>query len=401
MFNLTNSEIVEHALQALISKIGRRTSEGFAVITIDKILKELEAKYDFLKYIEVQNTSYSEGMDAVNILPDIDSVESAVFYKSLNDIIISAVRHLKGKADFFFIKEFKEVIDRIADLKIEQDGVDLSHMQLQYIVDRKQALKIDNSEVVENVISTLASLLNKMFPEKQSIKTMITSIRKLEEKYNFFKYIEIADTPDSEGFYAIKALPEMNNVHIAIMAEAIKKLIEEIGKSTEWKNEGSFIESFKNELGEEFLFKIEKMGVNLNNIQVILLRQGHELLVKKALEAIINIIDERTSKGFAVVTIDTIIEELENRHDVLKYIKIDKSRYTEGADAISIMPEVNSVESYKLGKAIREIIKMTHKHLGDKTYNFIEEFKNKLGDKYLSEIEKIGVNLHFLELKFT
>ena len=82
-------------------------------------------------------------------------------------------------------------------------------------------------------------------------------------------------------------------------------------------------------------------------------------------------------------------------------IKIDKSQYTEGADAISIMPEVNSVESYKLGKAIREIIKMTHKHLGDKSYNFIEEFKNKLGDKYLSEIEKIGVNLHFLELKFT
>ena len=400
MPNLTNSEVVEHTLQALISKIGRRTSEGFAVITIDTILKELEAKYDFLKYIEVQNTSYSEGMDAVNILPDIDSVESAVFYKSLNDIIISAVRHLKRKADFFFIKEFKEVIDHIADLKIEQDGVDLSHMQLQYIVDRKQALKIDNSEVVENVISTLSILLNKLFPEKQSIKTMITSIRKLEEKYNFFKYIEIADTPDSEGLYAIKALPEINNVHIAIMAESIKKLIEEVGKSTEWKNEESFIEAFKNELGEESLSKIEKMGVNLNNIQVILLRQGHELLVKKALETIINIIDERTSKGFAVVTIDTIIEELENRHDVLKYIKIDKSRYTEGAYAISIMPEVNSVESYKLGKAIREIIKMTHKHLGDKT-NFIEEFKNKLGDKYLSEIEKIGVNLHFLELKFT
>ncbi|GAH44067.1 unnamed protein product, partial [marine sediment metagenome] len=79
MSNLTNSEVVKHTLQALISKIGRRTSEGFAVITIDKILKELESKYDFLKYIEVQNTIYSEGMGAVNILPDIDSVESSVF----------------------------------------------------------------------------------------------------------------------------------------------------------------------------------------------------------------------------------------------------------------------------------------------------------------------------------
>ena len=52
MSNQTNSEVVEHTLQALISKIGRRTSEGFAVITIDKILKELESKYDVLKHIK-------------------------------------------------------------------------------------------------------------------------------------------------------------------------------------------------------------------------------------------------------------------------------------------------------------------------------------------------------------
>ena len=156
MSDLTNSEVVEHVLRALIRKMGRRTSDGFAVVAIDTILKELKPKYDFLRYIEVQDTRYSEGMDAVNILPDIDSVESAVFYKSLNDIIRYAVRHLNRKADFFFIKEFKEVIDNVADLKMEQKGIDLSHMQFQYIVDRKQVLKIKNSEVTENVIRALS-----------------------------------------------------------------------------------------------------------------------------------------------------------------------------------------------------------------------------------------------------
>ena len=55
MPNLKNSEIVGHILRGLISKIGRRTSEAFAIVTIDTILKELEPTYDFLKYIKVQD----------------------------------------------------------------------------------------------------------------------------------------------------------------------------------------------------------------------------------------------------------------------------------------------------------------------------------------------------------
>ena len=62
------------------------------------------------------------------------------------------------------------------------------------------------------------------------------------------------------------------------------------------------------------------------------------------------------------------------------------------------MTEINSVESYKLGTAFREIIKVIHDILGDET--FIPEFKKKMGDKNLLEIEKMGVNLHFLELRF-
>jgi hypothetical protein len=401
MSNLTNSEVVEHVLHGLISKISRRTSEAFAVVALDTIIKELQQQYDFLKYIEVKDTSYSEGIDALNISSDIDSIESQIFYKSLNDIIIHTVRYLKRKADYFFIKEFKEFIDRIDNLKMDQVGIDLSHMQLQYIVDRRKVLKIDNAEVVENVVSALIRLVRKILPEKQALITIKEVIKNLEEKYDFFKNITISETPNIFGSYPVLISPEINNVHSHIISEAVTDLIEDVGRSTEWENEAEFIATFKAELGDDALSKIEKIGVNLNHIQIILLRQGHESLVKKALEAIIDLIDERTSKGFAVVTIDTIINELKESHDVLNYIEIDKSQYSKGIDAINIMSDINIVESYKLGKAIREIIKMTHKFLGKKTYHFIEDFKNKLGNKYLTEIENMGVNLHFLELKFT
>ena len=201
-------------------------------------------------------------------------------------------------------------------------------------------------------------------------------------------------------FYFIQDLPGINNADPIDVAEAIQKIICDIGESMDWKDGESFIESLKREIGEKHL-DLEGAGVNLEHIKFELMRQGHEVLVKKTLEALIDTVSKNTSEGFAVVAIDAAIGKLEEKHNILRYIKIDKSRYAEGANAISIMPEINNVESYKLGKAIREVIRMVGAELGSKTALYIEDFKKRIGTNYLNEIERIGVNLHFLELKFS
>ena len=402
MPNLKNSDIIEHMLQVLISKIGRRTSEGFAVVTIDAILKELESKYSFLKYIKIKNMLYYDGIDAVSVMSDINSVESTKFYRAIEDIIKMTVRNLDRNAGFFFINEFQEAIDDNVDLVLKENNIDLGLMKRHNIMD--EILNIENSEVVKHVIMALTRSLNRTVPEAQSIKTVIALVKKLEGKYDFLKYIEMTNTPDLDALYSIRVLPSINpyinNVSPTYMGEALQKLIEEVGKSIEYETDQSFIEDFKNELEDEYLLKIKEVGVKLDLIRNLLLRPGHELLVKKTLEALIDIVGKRTSEGFAVVTIDTVIEKLEKRHDVLKFIKIDKSRYMDGFDAISIMPDINSVESYKLGKAIQDIIKVTQENLKDKARSVIEDFKNKLGDIYLSKIEEMGINLFLLEMRF-
>ncbi|MCK5260858.1 MAG: hypothetical protein KAJ44_01605 [Thermoplasmatales archaeon] len=402
MPNLKNSDIIEHMLQVLISKIGRRTSEGFAVVTIDAILKELESKYSFLKYIKIKNMLYYDGIDAVSVMSDINSVESTKFYRAIEDIIKMTVRNLDRNAGFFFINEFQKAIDDNVDLVLKENNIDLGLMKRHNIMD--EILNIENSEVVKHVIMALTRSLNRTVPEAQSIKTVIALVKKLEGKYDFLKYIEMTNTPDLDALYSIRVLPSINpyinNVSPTYMGEALQKLIEEVGKSIEYETDQSFIEDFKNELEDEYLLKIKEVGVKLDLIRNLLLRPGHELLVKKTLEALIDIVGKRTSEGFAVVTIDTVIEKLEKRHDVLKFIKIDKSRYMDGFDAISIMPDINSVESYKLGKAIQDIIKVTQENLKDKARSVIEDFKNKLGDIYLSKIEEMGINLFLLEMRF-
>ena len=399
MSNLKNSQVIKHVLQILISKIGRRTSEGFATAILDAVLNELTSRYDFLRYVEIKNTFYSEGIDAVNVSSEIDLVDTAKFYNAVGGIVEMTVKHIKEKANFFFIREVQEALNDIYDSALKEQNIDLNLMQFQFIVDKKQEIKMKNSEIVEIVISALNNVINKKFPSAQKTKTMINSIRKLEKKYDFLKYVEISDEPNSEGFYLIQALPDINNAHPIDVAEAIQKIICDIGESLDWRDGESFIGHIKREIGEKYL-ALEEMGVNLEHIKFMLMRQGHEVLVKKTLEALVDTVSKNTSKGFAVVAIDTAIGKLEEKHNILRYIKIDKSRYAEGANAISISPEINNVESHKLGKAIREVIRLVGKELGSKTALYIEDFKRSIGTKYLYEIEKIGVNLHFLELKF-
>jgi len=399
MINFTNFEIMERLLQTLVSKIGRRTHESYAVVTIDTILKTLEPKYDFLKYVTVNDTIHSEGAKAVSVMPEINSVGSDEFYKAVHELVLMTVKYLERNADFFFIREFQYALNDIG-LGTIGENLDLNRRQSEYIAGKTQTLQIDNSGLVEHVLKALTFLLNRTLSEEQAIKTVADSIKNFEGKYKFLNYIEMSDTPDSKGFYIIRALPDINNVFSAGIAEALQKIIREVSISIEWEGEESFIDAFKSELGEKQLSEIEKIGVNLSHIQTTLSRMKHEEITKKALDALVKIVGERTHESFAVVTIDNIIKKLEETYDALKYIKIDKSRCAEGANAISIMPEVNNVEPYELAKALRDIIKMTGTHLGNKTTSFIEDFKKQFGEEYIQEIEKIGVNLHFLELKF-
>jgi hypothetical protein len=180
------------------------------------------------------------------------------------------------------------------------------------------------------------------------------------------------------------------------MADMLERFIEEIGRSIEWNTQHSFLEEFQSALGDENIYAIKEMGVNLDHIGTVLRQQENEIITKKTLNALIDIGSKKISVGFAVETINFIIKKVKLKHDVLKYITIDKYRYDEGFDAIFINPAIKSVESNKLGKALWEIIKNMQEFIRER--NFIENFKKELGDEYLQKIEEIGVNLHFLEI---
>jgi hypothetical protein len=106
------------------------------------------------------------------------------------------------------------------------------------------------------------------------------------------------------------------------------------------------------------------------------------------------------SKENIKLKMNEVISSLKQNYEFLDNIKIKEISLENNDNIFEINPEINNVPAYKYAKALREIIIETSNYFSKDKSIFIDEFKQSIGDEYLYEIEKIGVNLHFLEMKF-
>jgi hypothetical protein len=134
MAHLENSEVVRHILQTLINISSRKTTKVQAISTMFESIKKLQAKYDFLKHIEIKDTRFLEAEDPVSVMSDINSVKLDDVGKALYDIIKTINTNLGRGAGYFFIKELKNNIEENYYSTIEEMGLDFGVMQLEFEV---------------------------------------------------------------------------------------------------------------------------------------------------------------------------------------------------------------------------------------------------------------------------
>jgi hypothetical protein len=129
-----NSQVVKRVLQTLIDISGRKTTKGLAVIKMADLMKKLQNKYDFLKHVEIKDTRFIEFQDPISVMSDINNIESNTLGKALHDIIKDMNNSLGEDAGHFFIKELRRNIGEDFSTIIEDMGVDLGLMQLEFEV---------------------------------------------------------------------------------------------------------------------------------------------------------------------------------------------------------------------------------------------------------------------------
>jgi len=150
MTTINNSELLRKMITALYDTAGRRTYPSFAFSVIGAIIKTLEKKYNFLKYI---NFHSGVAFDEILLIdPEINNIPPSQVAKAIEVIVQVVYMDLGEKAGIYFIKELKDNAGEEVISRLREIGVDLEIIQIQQhylfrrkIKDENQGLKkLDN-----------------------------------------------------------------------------------------------------------------------------------------------------------------------------------------------------------------------------------------------------------------
>jgi len=123
-------------------------------------------------------------------------------------------------------------------------------------------------------------------------------------------------------------------------------------------------------------------------------------VVKHVLQTLVDISSRKTTQIQAVLTLSDLIKKLEGKYTFLRHIEVKDIRYSELEDPISVMSDIDGVESNDIGNALHDIIKMMNTNLGKEAgHFFIRELRNRLGDDYNSTMEEMGLDLGLMQLE--
>jgi len=131
MVRYTNSYVIGEILKSLYHVAGRRTTLGFAAKVIGSIIKTLEPKYPFLKFIKINDKDEIIEDEAITILPEIDSIPKKEVGNVIEAIIRIVYMDIIGKAGLFFIAELKKRAGEDMMIELHNFGVDLAILQIE------------------------------------------------------------------------------------------------------------------------------------------------------------------------------------------------------------------------------------------------------------------------------
>jgi len=346
-----NKDIIGHIIRSVIDVIRRRTSEGYALIVIGNVVRTMSKEYAFLNGVRIKGTQYDEIADIVAVDDDVNYVDEKEIGAGVKDFIENVTTSMGSHAGYFFIKEVKEELPYYLGERLKNLGIDLNLMQL--------------------------------------ITTMTDIVERFVTKYEMLKYVKINDIRTMSGVDVVSIMPNINDFELKLVGNVLQKIIMEVNNSLKEKGGVAFIEKIKRSLTEAYLFKMEEMGVDLHVVQ---LQQGR--VVKHVLKS------EASAPCYAILMINGAIKKTGEDCEPLRYIEISSASYSNGADAITILSEIETVQSSELGRGLQKMIEKLILTLGEEAgEHFIDRFKERLGKAYLLRIEEIGVNLHMVELR--
>jgi len=388
---------VKAILSVLQRKIARRTSENEATAMLSRFINELTPKYQFLKYISIDQTIYSE-TDSIFVAPELSQVNQKELFNALHDLVKKSVREMKEKADFFFIREFQDAFEDLEPVQTSvTDDLSLEEMQHEYLVNRAHTLSVEKNQLLINIVHALLSIANTRLSDKESIRLINDTLVELIPKFPFFHTIDISKNTGTEGYYTVEINGNVQEIPAYQFADSLYQLIMEIGTKIKIQNPEQFSQLLKQNIGVHNTDLLRKLNIPVDNLYFSTSSLSKKDIMQHLIDALIDIVGNRTSQLFAVTVLKKMSSAVEETHPLLRKVSITKN---EKSHSVSFESSFESSNDEEFRKSIKALIEAVGSHLGRKKGDFIQELKKKLGKEYVTTIENMGLNFHILEMRF-
>jgi hypothetical protein len=128
--------------------------------------------------------------------------------------------------------------------------------------------KWKNSVLLESVIKALYTVASRRTSVKSAGEALGASIKTLENKYGFLKFVDAKSKDISKGGFAISVSPEVNKVDTSQVGKAIEALVRVVYNDIGSEAGLYFITELREHTGNELSKMITTMNVDLDQIQL-------------------------------------------------------------------------------------------------------------------------------------
>lgn len=436
---MKNSLVLKKIIQSFLVVVSKKTSQKFTVQSMNYILKKYKSDYRFLESIIVNTENLD---DTINVevkdslgLQYADKQEITDFL----EIVFKEVFKEILQDEFYYKTDLQEIADEVLEdigFLLDKFGIKIRWIQvIQGATGEVKGKKVEfagkkyskKSDVLKPLINSLVDLLYEGMLKKDkkrsdAISVIVKTIRELERKHKLFKFMLLEDIDkdkidygiktqwkiedvfffDSQDEYGVKAVSRIDQIDKEKYKKAIKEFILTIGSYINVKDRPYYIERLRDHLDSDCIEKFIEIGIDLDEIEEIFKKQGYNDVIKKTLEGIIEIISSKTSNSYALIALNTIfnkVKESEHGH-VISYITVDLDK--KGVESIDIDSDINNIDSYEIAKTLTLIIKKTQENQSShaEKASFIKDLKREVGDRYFEELQKMGVNVNLIDMRY-
>jgi len=128
--------------------------------------------------------------------------------------------------------------------------------------------KWKNSVLIESILKALYTVASRRTSNRMAEETIGSSIKTLENKYEFLKYINTAKKDTSQTGFAINVSPEIDKVDRSRVGKAIESLLRVVYNDIGNEAGLYFISELKENTGDQITKMFSDMDVDLDQVQL-------------------------------------------------------------------------------------------------------------------------------------